>query len=419
MIPLSSDAPPLDRAAGGPSEIGRHWATVLGAMVGVAFGPTGILFYTLGLFVKPLSDEFGWSRAQISTGGLCLQAGLIIASPLIGSQVDRFGPRRVGLVSLAGLALGLVGLSAINRNPWTLYAAWTVLALLASGGTPIVWTRAINRCFDRQRGLALGLSLSGTGIAAIFAPRIIGAIIAEHGWRSAYLALAAATVVIALPLVALCLRERVAKPGRALPAAESAPLAGVTLRDALATGWFWRCAGSIFLVAGGLAALIVHLPPMLIDGGRSPQQAGQVMGLLGVTIIVGRLLVGVLADRLPAALVGMGFLLLPAIGCVLLTQGHAVPGVLLIGLAAGAEVDLLSYLVSRRFGLAQYGRIYGWQLTAFLLAAGIAPIAMGAAQDRWGSYQIAILVDAAILVVGALGIGSLVRDGRYRAGAGA
>jgi MFS family permease len=385
------------------SEIGRHWQTVLGAMIGVAFGPTGITFYTLGLFVKPLSEAFGWSRAQVSTGGLCLQAGLILISPLIGTLTDRFGPRRVGVAGLAGIALGLAGLSAIGPNILTLYAAWIVLALLAGGGTPIVWTRAVNRCFDKQRGLALGLSLSGTGIAAIFAPRLMGQILAEHGWRVSYLVLAAVTLLVALPLVAVFLRD--SGPAKAQAAAPE--LQGATMQEALATGWFWRSAISFFLVAGGLAALIVHLTPMLIDGGRSPAEAGKVAGLLGVTIIVGRLLVGVLADRLPAALVGMAFLLLPALGCFALVEGQAVPGVLLIGLAAGAEVDLLAYLVSRRFGLRNYGRIYSWQLSAFLLGAGIAPIAMGAAQDHWGSYHLALMIDAVILVIGAVGIGSL------------
>jgi MFS family permease len=394
-------------SASSGSEIGRHWQTVLGAMIGVAFGPTGITFYTLGLFVKPLSDAFGWSRAQVSTGGLFLQAGLIVVSPLIGTLTDRFGPRRVGVAGMVGIGAGLIGLAAIGPNVLTLYAAWIFLALLAGGGTPVVWTRAVNRCFDKQRGLALGLSLSGTGIAAIFAPRLMGEMLAEHGWRSAYLVLAAVTLLIALPLVAFFLRESRDEDAGAAVAEEPADLHGATMGEALATAWFWRSAISFFLVAGGLAALIVHLTPMLIDGGRSPAEAAKVAGLLGVTIIVGRLLVGVLADRLPAALVGMAFLLLPALGCFALVEGQAVPGVLLIGLAAGAEVDLLAYLVSRRFGLRQYGRIYGWQLSAFLLGAGIAPIAMGAAQDHWGSYHLALMIDAGILVIGAVGIGSL------------
>ncbi len=385
------------------SEMGRHWKTVAGAMVGVAFGSTGILFYTIGLFLKPLSDAFGWSRAEIATGGLCLQIGLIVMSPLIGLLTDKYGPRRVALISLAGLSLGLIGLASINANIWSLYAAWIVLALMASGTTPIVWTRAVNRCFNKQRGLALGLTLAGTGIAAIFAPRLMGLVITGHGWRAAYLTLAAATFFIALPLVAFFLKKD--EDGPTLAAA--APVDGATLKEALATAWFWRSVFSFFLVAGGLAALIVHLTPMMLDSGMSVERAASIAGMLGVAIIVGRLTVGVLVDRFSGAYVGMIFLLMPAIACLLLVGGHPLPAVALIGLAAGAEVDLLAYLVSRRFGLRNYGQIYGWQIAAFLFGAGVSPIIMGAAHDHLGSYDLALKIDALIMIVGALGIGTL------------
>ncbi len=388
------------------TELGRHWKMVLAVMVGVAFGATGLPFYTLGLFVKPLGAEFGWSRAQVSTAGLCLQAGLIVASPFIGTLVDRFGSRRTALISMVGLVLGLLGLSAVTGNVLTLYAAWTALALLASGTTPIVWTRAVNSCFDRQRGLALGLSLAGTGLAAILGPMLMSQLIVAHGWRVAYQVLAAVTLLGALPFVALFLEEGTPKAPGAIPAG------GSTLREALGTAWFWRSGASFFLIAGGIAALIVHLTPMLLDSGLTPPQAAGVAGLLGITIIVGRLTVGVLVDRLPAAYVGLAFLLLPVIACLLLKQGAAVPAALLIGLAAGAEVDLLAYLVSRRFGLRHYGRIYGWQLACFLLGAGVFPVVMGAARDRFGSYDMALSIDAVVILLGALGIGSLHRGGR-------
>jgi predicted MFS family arabinose efflux permease len=333
---------------------------------------------------------------------------VIAISPLIGILTDRFGPRRVGLISLCGLSIGLVGLASINANIFSLYAAWIVLALLGGGTTPIVWTRAVNRCFNAQRGVALGLCLAGTGVGAVVAPILLGQMIADYGWRAAYLIMAAAILFVALPLVALLLKE--GEPAEAAKIA--APLDGATLKQALATAWFWRSGAAFFLIAGGLAALILHLAPMLMDSGLTAKQAGAIAGLLGVTVIVGRLAVGLLVDRLPGAYVGMGFLVIPAIACLMLLHGAAVPAVLLIGLAAGAEVDLLAYLVSRRFGLRHYGQIYGWQLSAFLLGAGVAPILMGAAHDRFGSYGVALNVDAVVILLGALGVGSLHRGGQ-------
>jgi predicted MFS family arabinose efflux permease len=150
---------------------------------------------------------------------------------------------------------------------------------------------------------------------------------------------------------------------------------------------------------------------MLMDSGLSPQQAGGVAGMLGITIIVGRLCVGALVDRFPAAYVGMSFLILPAIACLLLTHGAPIPAALLIGLAAGAEVDLLAYLVSRRFGMRNYGQIYGCQHALFSIGAGIGPVLLGAAHDRMGSYMGALNVDAVMILAGALVIGSLRRGG--------
>jgi predicted MFS family arabinose efflux permease len=385
----------------GERELARHWKTVLAAMVGVGFGCTGLPFYTLGLFVRPLGGTFHWTRAEVTGSSFFLHGGVIVIAPFVGTLVDKFGPRRVGLVSLAGLAAGLLTLSLANRHVSSLYLGWTLLAVLGSGTTPIVWTRAVNRCFNRQRGIALGLSMAGTGLAAIFGPMLLTPILQEYGWRAAYRVMAVATAFVALPLVALLLDET--REGNDV----QAPVDGTPLKAALRTGWFWRAIVCFMVLGGGIAALIVHMTPLLIDSGRTVAQAGRVASLLGIAVIVGRLSVGVLLDRFPATLVGMGFLLLPVVGCLLLRDGIAVPAVLLIGLAAGAEVDFLAYLVSRRFGLSHYGRIYAWQLAAFLFGAALSPTLMGAAHDASGSYQTALGVDAGLILVGALMIATL------------
>jgi MFS family permease len=386
--------------------LARHWQVVVAAMVGVGFGATGFAFYTLGLFVRPLSQAFGWSRGQISVAALCLQGGLIVTAPFVGLLVDRFGARTIALVSMVGLSLAFAGLAWINGNIFSLYLGWVVLAVLASGTTPVVWTRAITQTFVRQRGLALGLSLAGTGLAAVIGPLVLGPVIIDHGWRGGYLALAAATLVIAVPLVTIFLRDAPRNPS-----GQASPPGGATLEQALTTAWFWRSGLAFFLIAGGISALIVHLAPMLADSGLPPRQAAGIAGSLGLAIIAGRIGVGLLVDRFPAAYVGMLFLLLPAAACILLNRGVAIPATLLIGLAAGAEVDLLAFLTSRRFGLAAYGRIYGCQLALFSLGAGLAPILMGAAHDRFGSYGGALNIDAVVILIGAVLVGTLRRGG--------
>lgn len=384
-------------------ELGRGWKILLVCMIGVGFGATGLPFYTMGLFMKPLSAEFGWSAATVAGAAMCLQAGLIVTAPFVGKVVDRFGARRVALLSLAGLAAGFVALTQMRGTVTALYASWLVLALVACGTTPVVWTRTVNAWFERSRGLALGLTLAGTGVAAILGPILIGGVIAAHGWRAGYWTMAAAVLLGALPLVALLLREA------PIQAVSTVTTATRNLGAALRTRQFWQCAAGFLLAGGAIAALIVHLVPSMVDGGLAPARAAALAGLLGVSIIVGRLALGFLADRFHAPYVGFAFLLLPVLGVYLLIQGQPVLAILAIGLAAGAEVDLLAYLTARYFGLAAYGEIYGWQLSAFSLGAGLGPLLLGAARDHWGAYAPGLTICAGLIVVGAALIAALGR----------
>jgi cyanate permease len=161
------------------------------------------------------------------------------------------------------------------------------------------------------------------------------------------------------------------------------------------------------MVVGGL---IVNLPAMLADRGVGLAQASSALGLLGVAVIGGRLTVGLLVDRLPAQLVAAAYIVLPSLACLLLARRNAaVPAVVLAGLSAGAEVDLLAYLVSRYFGLLQYSRIYGWALSTFSAGVGVGPLLAAWVRDTTGSYAIALYVFAVMAGMAALLVASLGR----------
>jgi MFS family permease len=387
------------------AELRRGWKVVLAAMVGVGFGSTGLPFYTIGLFVRPLGQAFGWTRAEVSASALCLHAGMIVSAPIVGRLADRFGARKVGLASLIGLAIGFAGLTQISKPLLSLYIGWLALSLLASGTTPMVWTRATNGWFDKRRGLALGLTLVGTGLAAVLGPITVGHVIASSGWRAGFLTLAAATALIAWPVVFALFRE--APPE--VQAERSLGIASLTMRQAVRTSRFWRSGIGFFLISSGVASLIVHLTPFLVDHGSTAVQAAHLAGMLGLAIIFGRIIVGLLVDRFHAPFVALVFLSLSALAALCLAAGIIGPAIALLGLAAGAEVDLLAYLTSRYYGLKAYGEIYGWQLSFFSLGAGVGPILMGAAHDRLGDYQTGLYVVASLILAGALLIGSLGR----------
>ena len=406
-MPLTSAAP--DAALVTPTrtntrsgEFTRGWMVLLAGTIGTGLGTTGLPFYSFGQFVRPIAQEFGWTRGALSGGVMCLMIGTVITSPFVGRAVDRFGVCWVAALSQIGLAIGFLCASLVGPSIFGFYAAWLTLSVLGSGTSPIVWTRAVAGWFERSRGLAFGIMLCGTGIVAIFAPATVNHLIASYGWRFAYRMLALTLVVVGLPTTLALLRDRGDQAGA------SASLAGSSLPEALKSSVFWRLAVAFFLISMVVGGLIVHLPAMLVDRGYSAAVAATTAGYLGYAIIVGRLSLGTLVDRYSPALVGALLISLSAFASVLLAQGMApLAATLLLGLCAGAEVDLLAFLVSRLFGLKNYAQIYGCGISAFTAGAGVGPLLAGHSHDVAGSYNPALYGFAAAIVIAAAMIASL------------
>ena len=242
------------------------------------------------------------------------------------------------------------------------------MSVLAAGTLPITWTRVVNAWFDDYRGIALGITLAGTGIAATLAPSYVVWLVAEFGWHGAYLALAATVTLIALPGVYLLFRDpsnpsKLSASSHDSDGIPSRAAVGVTLTEALADYRFWLMGMSLLLVAAGISGLITNLVPLVIDMGYTPAVAGRYAGLIGISVISGRLAAGFLVDHVWAPLVAAVFLSAPGLAAVLLSADALAPvwlatAAIIVGLAAGAELDLLAFLASRYFGLRHYGAVY-------------------------------------------------------------
>jgi MFS family permease len=392
-------------------EFGRGWRIVLAGAVGTAFGISALPFYTLGVFVKPVSAEFGWTREAVQWGFAVQMFGMVVVGWLFGLAVDRYGARRVALLSQVGLAVALAGLSLVGDSLVHWYAAWFLVALLGAGTSPITWTRGIAGWFDRARGAALGLGLLGTGITGLVAPPLVTAIVEAYGWRAGYLALGASVILIALPLIWWLFRDRE-------QAATAAPLAleGVSRAGAFRNYRFWVMLVVFALVTFGVGGLIPSLVPLLTDRGLTPAEAAGYASLAGLAVIVGRVAAGFLLDRFWAPAVAVGFLVLPAASCLVLAQGGVQSPVVIglaaafAGLAAGAEFDLVAFMVTRYFGMRHYGVIYAVQLVGLLFAGGLAPPLFGRIYDTTGSYDAMLLACAAIFILSPL---LLLTLGRY------
>ncbi len=412
-IATSSAASPLtdgslvDAGAITPAtnEFARAWPVMLASTVGVGLGVTGLAIYSFGLFVLPLAREFGWSRGAISFGVTCLSLTTAVTSPLVGLAIDKWGVRRVAIASQIGLVLGFLILSFVGPSLLEFYALWTMLSVLGSGTSPIVWTRAVAGWFVRRRGLALGMILCGTGLVALLGAPIIGHAVARYGWRISYRLIAAFILLVGVPLTVAFLRSGRRDETRAVSET------GVTPREAYRSSTFWRIELSFFCLSIVMGAGIVHLAPLLIDRGLAPTMAASTVGYLGYAIIVGRLSLGALVDRFPPALVGAILISFAAAAMLLLAANMAyLPATLQFGLCAGAEVDLLAFLVSRLFGLKHYAQIYGWGITAFTAGASVGPPVAGYIFDHNHSYGLALYLFAGLVLLSAALILSLGRQ---------
>ncbi len=392
-------------------EFARGWPILLSALIGFGLGLSALTFYTNQVFVTPLMEAFGWKASQIQAGIVFMPIGTILMAPIIGGLCDKYGARPVVLVSILLYAASVASFSLLTPSLIGYYAHWIGMSLLGAGTLAITWTKAINGWFDRGRGIALGVALAGSGLTGFFAPQLANWAIDAHGWRTAYLILAALPAVVAFPLALLLFRD----PPKSIVAAGAADLPGMTGKEALATARFWIMAVAFLFISIGVGALIPNMFRILVSDGFTTAQAAQVAGLIGLSVIAGRIIAGVLLDRVWAPLVAFVFLSVPAISCLLLAnpevglQYLAIAAVL-VGLAAGAEFDLIAYMVSRYFGMRNYGQIYSWQFIAFGVGSGFMAPVPELVKENFGSYDPALYIIAALFVIGGA---MLLLMGRY------
>jgi MFS family permease len=277
-----------------------------------------------------------------------------------------------------------------------------LIALCGVGSTPIVLLRPITADFDKQRGLALGIALTGAGLAGFWVPNLVTAVIASHGWQAGYWAVAA-TAVLAAPIVWLGFRS--SERSATIAAVGGTAKTGLSFGEARKTRNFALVSLLAFSMALGIGGMIVHLNPLFQDLGEPAAAAAGLASIIGISSSVSRLLTGLSLDRFPARLVTVAVIGLGTFGIALIWFGglrFGLPGVILIGVLLGAELDLLAYLTSRLFGQLAFGAIYGWIYSVFSIGFGFGPLLMGKLHDQFGSYDIALLTNIALLAVAAM-----------------
>lgn len=384
---------------GSLGELRRYWSALTAATVGIGLGVAVLPFYTNGLFIPALEAEFGWSRAQLSSLALVGAVITILTSPLVGVLVDRLGVRLPGVVSLVVLGGAYFLLSASGPSFTGYLAVWVGMYVLAAASTAVSFTRTINERFDRARGLALGIALGGAGLVAFVVPQLLGGQIAAD-WRSGYRILGSAILFGALLVLLLMPRRRTQATGSTAGAPAARPRVAPLLRTPL----FARLAVAFLAISLAVGGLTVHLVPLLRDAGVAPASAAGTAALVGIAVILGRVVSGLLVDRFFAPRVMVGVLLVAALGYVALVAGgptFASAAAVGVGLALGAEVDVVGYLVARYYGIAAYSRMFGVFYAVFTLGVGASPLLMASLRASTGSYTLPLLGAVGLLVLAA------------------
>jgi MFS family permease len=379
----------------------KRWSIVAASSLALVASQGPINVFATGIFIKPISQELGFGRGDIATAIGISSVMTAVASPFFGRLIDRYGVRTPLAVSIILFALATAAMSLLPGSVFGLYAMFALAGLFAIGQTPGSYSKVVSAWFDRQRGFALGIVLAGVGMGTIVLPMICKTLIGTFGWREAYLGLAGLIILLALLPVLIFIRE----PARTLAGGLSpgVTLPGVSMTEAARDRRFWYMIVSFFLAVVAINGSLVHVVPMLTDRGMSLSDAVTIISSSGIALIVGRLLAGWIIDRVFAPYVAVFFLVCPMVGLLILAlqpvEVSPLVGVLLLGLGIGGETDLLSYMVSRYFGLAKFGTIYGWIFTAALAGNAVGSSILGWAFQLTHSYSATLIAYSLLLAV--------------------
>ena len=377
------------------------WRIAMASAACVFVSFASMLVYTFNIFLKPLTEAFGWSRegasAAFGVGALAVAA----CSPLIGHLLDRYPARRIILPCMAVFGCAFASLSLLTPHLWHLYLVFLLLGIVGNGTAQLAYSRVITTWFVHRRGVAYSMLLAGSAIGAMVLPPIADALIRNVGWRGAYACMGGAVLLIGLPCA-----SRVRSRTNSFHSAAT-PTTGATLGEGLRSRIFWIIVAMLFLVSVSQNGAIAHLSALLTDRGIPTANAALVVSSMGAAILIGRVTTGWLLDRFFAPRVAFWLLVVGALGTFLLsgakTMVTAVLGTTLIGVGMGGEADITPYLLARYFGLRAFSTLYALTWTFYAVAGAIGPVLMGRAFDLTGSYRVLLIqLSVAMLAAGAL-----------------
>ncbi len=365
---------------------------------------------TYGVFFKEFQGEFGWSRTMISGASALNYLITGLCGILVGRLNDKIGPKMV--ISATGITLGLAFLlMSLLQEPWQLYLIYGVLVGIGVSTTDIITLSEVARWFIKRRGMITGIVKIGTGFGQFTMPLLAAALISAYGWRHSYLSMAAANLVIIL-VAAQVLRRDPQGMGllpngdshENLAASERTAESGVTLSVALKTRQFWIMCVAWFSVFFCLLTIIVHIVPHARDLGLSPATAAGVLSTIGGVSMLGRIVMGMVNDRIGGKRSLILCFVVLLCGLVWLQVASKVWMLFLFaaiyGFSHGSFFTVLSPTVAEFFGTLSHGVLFGIIIFSGMVGGSVSPLMAGRIFDTTGSYQIAFFILTGVVAIG-------------------
>ena len=364
------------------------------------FSIVGFALYGLPRFYPFFVEDLGWTRQQVTSGNAYSKIGIaLVFGFLAGRVVDAIGPRRLMIFGILIAGAALLGLSEVHGLSF-FYFCYCLNALGYVCGGPLPNQVLLSRWFDAARGKAMGVAYLGIGLGGALVPLVANALTVAYGWRGALKVLGALMILIGLP-AALLVRE---------PAATgSTKAAPASLADTLRRPAFYFLALGSMASIGAVGGTIQNLALYLKLDRKLPQ--GDVDSVLSTILagsIVGRLLMGWLADRWPKKRVMLLVYSIVALSIPMIARATDTPSLLaaavLFGIGLGGDYMIIPLMAAELFGLALMGRVMGIVLTADGIAEALVPMTVAASRDQSGSYANGFLMLVALAALGAVAV---------------
>lgn len=397
----------------GSAKLFYGWVVLGAAFVVIMIG-IGSMF-SMGVFLVPLQEEFGWNRSQISLASLLNWLAFGLFSFVFGMLSDRIGTRRV--VLLGGLVFGLgMLLSGLTRQIWQLYVTFGLLGGMGVGAMYVPLSATATRWFTRNRGLAVAIVSGGNGTGILVMAPLARHLISTFDWSTAFVLVGLLGWVIILP-TALLVRNSPADMGfqaYGAPAEDQAfakavqETAEMSARQAGKSSAFWVIALTHFFCCAAHSGPIFHMAPFAMDVGIPKMAAATILGVSGLLSIGGRIGTGMIADRIGAKTTLITMLSLQAVSIITYLLAGPLWTFLALavvfGVAYGGGMPLYAVLTRQHFGARVMGTMYGAVFGISAVGMGLGSYLGGFFFDLAGTYSglyvVSFLLGAAAMLMG-------------------